>query len=70
MKYTDALDEKEIDIDGTLEFSLDDKQIQEFIGKLLELRDSEEHVHFDVDPVTSMIIHHKKDPLLKFRGKK
>ena len=65
MKYIDALDDTEVDIDGAIEFTLDDKQIQELIKKLLELRDSQEDVEFKVSDIAKMIIHHKNEPFGK-----
>ena len=67
MKYIDAFDETEIDVDGSVDFALDDEQIQDLIKKLLEVQDSQESVEFEVDEITKMIIHHVNDPLLKFK---
>jgi hypothetical protein len=67
MKYIDALDETEVDVDGVIDFTLGNKQIQELIKKLLEVQDSQESVEFEVDAITKMIIHHPNDPLLKIK---
>lgn len=65
MKYIDSFDETEVDIDGTVDFTLDDMQIQDLIKKLLELEESKESVEFEVNDIAKMIIHHPSDPLLK-----
>jgi hypothetical protein len=60
MKYIDAFDETEVDVDGAIDFALNDEQIQKLIKKLLELQDSQESVDFEVNAVAKMIIHYKK----------
>ncbi|MCH7568142.1 MAG: hypothetical protein IIA87_01860 [Nanoarchaeota archaeon] len=57
-----------------LEFELNDKQIDEMISKLNELKESQEHIHYDLPnkqmnvigdniEIMEILIHHEKDEL-------
>ncbi len=52
--------------DEIIEMILNDKEIDELIKKLNELKESELHIHFDINNKDSILIHHEKD---KFRNK-
>ncbi len=42
------------------EFELNDKQIEYLIEKLKELKESQEHIHFDLNKDEELFIKHKE----------
>ena len=53
--------------DETIEVVLNDKEISELVNKLNELKQSEAHVHLDINfgDKKYLLIHHEEDELLK-----
>lgn len=47
--------------DEIIEMVLNDKEIDELIKKLNELKESKLHIHFDLNKKDSILINHEKD---------
>ena len=47
-----------------VEIVLDDKKVDELISQLKKLKESREHVHFEINKNQQMLIHHQEDEFL------
>ena len=54
------MEDEMVDVD-IWEFSLDDEEIEELIGKLNELKRTRKHVEFDIDEDNELLIRHVDD---------
>jgi len=52
--------EEEIEVE-TLEFSLDDEEIDEFIELLKNLKESKDKFAFEIDEENEIVVHYNKD---------
>lgn|GEM_PF-2224567 len=59
MKYIKAIADEE-EIDGTIEFELTDKQIENLIKKLRIIQDKKSSTRFEVNNVSDLIIKWRK----------
>lgn len=57
-KNNEETEERQIEV---MEFNLLDEEIDELIMKLKLLKDTKEHIHFDVDDYNEFIIRHNDE---------
>ena len=60
MKYTYSVTDEEENIDGTIEFDLNDEQIELLIKKLRTLQEKKNSIRMEIDNITETIIKYKK----------
>jgi len=56
-KSEDEGEEQEYEL---MEFSIDDEEINEFIDKLQNLKETKEKIHFDIDEENSLLINYEE----------
>lgn len=63
-KINNSINEEEqmedVDVNIT-EFSLTDEEIDELIVKLQLLKETKEHIHFDIDDENEFLVHYEKE---------
>ena len=55
---------KIISDEDTVEIVLDGKKVDELISQLKKLKESKEHIHFEINKTQQMLIHHQEDEFL------